>query len=118
MPYVDLVSSDDYASIWYTTNAPSGNVGGFDPAKPTIVMMHPLFLDSTWMHSQMDDNRLHSGYNIVAFDTRTTGKSLFRPTGRQDLWVNAADLAHCFQVRALLKEARNAKFNLLLYHSI
>ncbi|KAI0921978.1 hypothetical protein AcW1_004187 [Taiwanofungus camphoratus] len=97
MPYVDLVSSDDYASIWYTTNAPSGNVGGFDPAKPTIVMMHPLFLDSTWMHSQMDDNRLHSGYNIVAFDTRTTGKSLFRPTGRQDLWVNAADLAHCFQ---------------------
>ena len=40
MPYVDLVSGDDYASIWYDTNAPNGNVGGFDPNKPTIVMLH------------------------------------------------------------------------------
>ncbi|PCH41599.1 alpha/beta-hydrolase, partial [Wolfiporia cocos MD-104 SS10] len=96
MPYVDLVSSDDYSSIWYTTNSPNGNVGGFDPAKPTIVMLHPLFLDSTWLHPQMDDPRLHTGFNIIIFDTRTTGKSLYRHSGRHDLWVTAADLAHCF----------------------
>ncbi|KZT13104.1 alpha/beta-hydrolase [Laetiporus sulphureus 93-53] len=96
MPYVDLVSSDDYTSIWYTTNSPNGNVGGFDPAKPTIVMLHPVFLDSTWLHPQMDDHRLNSCFNIIIFDTRSTGKSLSRPTGRHDLWVNAADLAHCF----------------------
>lgn len=98
MPYVDLVSSDDYASIWYQTNSPGGNVSGFDPEKPTLVMLHPLFLDASWCHPQLDDPRLHANYNIIVFDTRNTGKSLFRPSGRQDLWVTAADLAHCFYV--------------------
>ncbi|KAI0721973.1 hypothetical protein C8T65DRAFT_705024 [Cerioporus squamosus] len=96
MPYVDLVSSDDYSAIWYNTNAPAGTVSGFDPEKPTLVMLHPLFLDSTWTHPQLDDPRLNANFNIIVFDTRTTGKSLFRPTGRHDLWVAAADLAHCF----------------------
>ncbi|KAI0637711.1 Alpha/Beta hydrolase protein [Trametes polyzona] len=96
MPYVDLVSSDDYAAIWYTTNAPACNVSGFDPDKPTLVMLHPLFLDSSWMHPQLDDPRLNSNFNIIVFDLRTSGKSLYRPTGRYDLWVTAADLAHCF----------------------
>ena len=100
MPYVDLVSSDDYASIWYTTNSPSLNVSGFDPEKPTLVMLHSLFLDHTWLHPQLDDPRLNANFNIIVFDTRTTGKSLFRPTGRYDLWVTAADLAHCFYVSA------------------
>ncbi|KAH9918146.1 uncharacterized protein B0H18DRAFT_1086887 [Fomitopsis serialis] len=96
MPFVDLVSGDDYASIWYDTNAPNGNVGGFDPAKPTVVLLHPLFLDSSWMFPQMDDHRLHSQFNIIVFDTRMTGKSMSRPTGKFDLWVAAADLAFCF----------------------
>ncbi|KAI0751268.1 Alpha/Beta hydrolase protein [Daedaleopsis nitida] len=96
MPYVDLISSDDYTAIWYNTNAPAGNVSGFDPEKPTLVMLHPLFLDSSWTHPQLDDPRLHANYNIIVFDTRNTGKSLFRPSGRHDLWVVAADLAHCF----------------------
>ncbi|RPD62035.1 alpha/beta-hydrolase, partial [Lentinus tigrinus ALCF2SS1-7] len=96
MPYVDLVSSDDYAAISYATNAPAGTVGGFDPEKPTLVILHPLFLDSTWTHPQFDDPRLNGNFNIIVFDTRTTGKSLYRPTGRHDLWVAAADLAHCF----------------------
>ncbi|KAL1937580.1 hypothetical protein VTO73DRAFT_13075 [Trametes versicolor] len=96
MPYVDLVSSDDYAAIWYTTNAPACNVSGFDPAKPTLIMLHPLFLDSSWMHPQLDDPRLNANFNIIVFDLRTSGKSLYRPSGRYDLWVTAADLAHCF----------------------
>ncbi|KAH9853880.1 Alpha/Beta hydrolase protein [Lenzites betulinus] len=96
MPYVDLVSSNDYAAIWYTTNAPSSHVGGFNPDKPTLVMLHPLFLDSSWLHPQLDDPRLNANFNIIAFDLRTTGKSLYRPSGRYDLWVTAADLAHCF----------------------
>ncbi|EMD40993.1 hypothetical protein CERSUDRAFT_44789 [Gelatoporia subvermispora B] len=96
MPYVDLHSADDYASIWYTTNTPNGNVGSFDPSKPTIVMLHPLCLDSTWLHPQLDDPRLNSGFNIIAFDTRSTGRSYFRPSGRYDLWVNMGDLAQAF----------------------
>ncbi|KAL7282046.1 hypothetical protein ACG7TL_003513 [Trametes sanguinea] len=96
MPYVDLIASDDYAAIWYNTNAPGANVSGFDPNKPTLVMLHPLFLDSSWTHPQLDDPRLNSNFNIIVFDTRSTGKSLYRPSGRFDLWVTAADLAHCF----------------------
>ncbi|KAH9950101.1 Alpha/Beta hydrolase protein [Amylocystis lapponica] len=96
MPYVDLVSKDDYASIWYITNTPNGNVGSFDPSKPTIVMLHPLFLDLTWMYPQMEDHRLYLNYNIILFDTRATGKSIYRHSGRYDLWVAAADLAFAF----------------------
>ncbi|KAH9943003.1 alpha/beta-hydrolase [Epithele typhae] len=96
MPFVDLVNTNDYASIWYTANSPAGTVSGFDPRKPTLVMLHPTFLDSTWTHPQINDNRLNANFNIVVFDTRITGKSLYRPSGRYDLWVVAADLAYCF----------------------
>ena len=81
MPYVDLVSSDDYASVWYTTNAASLNVSGFDPEKPTLVLLHPLFLDSNWLHTQMDDPRLNANFNIIAFDTRTTVGAVLTVTG-------------------------------------
>ncbi|OJT13183.1 hypothetical protein TRAPUB_10274 [Trametes pubescens] len=91
MPFVDLVSSEDYAAIWYTTNAPACNVSGFDPAKPTLVMLHPLFLDSSWMHPQLDDPRLNANFNIIVFDLRTSGKSLYRPSGRYDLLKSIFD---------------------------
>lgn len=99
MPTVDLHSKDDYASIYYTTNTPHCNVGGFDPEKPPIVILHPAFLDSTWTETQMGDSRLNKNYNIIAFDIRSSGKSICRPSGRHDSWVDAADLALCFQVR-------------------
>lgn len=98
MPYVDLYCSDDYASIYYTTNTPCGNVGGFDAEKPTIIILHPLFLDSTWLDQQFGDPRLNDQYNLVAFDLRTCGRSTCRPSGRHDSWVEAADLALCHQV--------------------
>lgn len=100
MPYVDLESSDDYASIFYTTNTQFGNVGGFDPAKSTIVMLHPTLLDSSWLDNQFGDPRLNGNYNLIAFDMRVCGKSSCRPSGRHDSWVEAADLAFCFQVRS------------------
>jgi len=99
MPYIDLQSADDYASIWYTTNSPFGNVGGFDPEKPTIIILHPTFLDSTWLHNQFGDPRLDSAFNLIAFDMRVCGRSTCRPSGRHDSWVEAADLA--FAVQAL-----------------
>lgn len=96
MPYIDLVAKDDYASLWYSTNTPNRNVGGFDPEKPTIVMLHPLHVDSAWLYPQLDDPRLADKYNIVTFDTRITGSSSHRFSGKYDLWVAAADLAHAF----------------------
>ncbi|KAF9042566.1 alpha/beta-hydrolase [Hymenopellis radicata] len=95
MPYVDLHSDDDYASIFYTTNSPFGNVGGFDGAKATVIMLHPFFLDSTWLENQFGDPRLHQSYNLIAFDLRICGRSSARPTARHDAWVDAADLALC-----------------------
>ena len=98
MPYVDLFSSNDYATIWYETNSRFGNVGSFDPDKPTIVMLHPVFLDSSWLDSQFNDPRLNSAFNMIAIDMRVCGKSSARPSGLHDSWVDAADLAFVFQV--------------------
>ncbi|KAH8105492.1 Alpha/Beta hydrolase protein [Cristinia sonorae] len=96
MPFVDLVAKDDFASLWYSTNTACRNVGGFDPTRPTIVMLHPLHVDSTWLYPQLDDPRLTNKFNIITFDTRITGASVCRFSGMYDLYVAAADIAHAF----------------------
>lgn len=96
MPFVDLVGDGDYASIWYWTNAYNTCVGTFDYSKPTLILLHPVGLDSSWMQPQAEDPRLHNNYNIVMFDTRITGRSQCRFNGKYDLWVAAADLAQAF----------------------
>ncbi|KAK0467900.1 Alpha/Beta hydrolase protein [Desarmillaria tabescens] len=98
MPYVDLHSDDDYASIYYLTNTTFGNVGSFDPEKPTVILLHPFFLDSTWLDNQFGDPRLYKNYNMIAFDMRVCGRSSCRHSGRHDSWVEAADLAFCHQI--------------------
>lgn len=98
MPYVDLHSNSYFASIFYRTNTTFNNVGGFHPDKPTAVILHPLFLDSTWLSLQFADPRLTSSYNLIAFDMRSSGQSLCKLSARHDSWVDAADLALCFQV--------------------
>ncbi|KAL1721333.1 Alpha/Beta hydrolase protein [Schizophyllum commune] len=101
MPYVDLYSNDDYARIHYKTNTLFNNVGGFDPEKPTVVILHPNFLDSTWVHNQFSDLRLDDGFNLIAFDMRVNGRSRARPSGRHDSWTDAADLAFCHSMLGL-----------------
>lgn len=102
MPFVDLVTGqDDYASLWYTTNSPSGTVGGFDPDKPVVIMLHPIFLDSEWLYLQLQDPRLDDNFNIIAFDARWAGRTTSRPSGKHDHWTDAADLAFAIQVRLL-----------------
>ncbi|KIK65733.1 hypothetical protein GYMLUDRAFT_70812 [Collybiopsis luxurians FD-317 M1] len=101
MPYVDIYSKDDYASIFYTTNTEFDCVGGFDPEKPTILMLHPTVLDSSWCSEQFSDPRLGSNFNLIAFDMRVCGQSTCRANGRHDSWVEAADLAMCIQILQL-----------------
>lgn len=98
MPYIDLLHPSDVVSIWYISSSRLGTVNSLQPDKPTIVMLHPLYLNSSWVWGQMDDPRLNSAFNIIAFDTRTSGKSMSTPSGMYDTWVQAADLALCFQV--------------------
>ncbi|KAJ7477146.1 Alpha/Beta hydrolase protein [Mycena galericulata] len=112
MPFVDLHSSDDFASIHYITNSFLGNVGGFDPEKPTICILHPTFLDSSWVYAQFNDPRLDADFNLIAFDMRVAGKSVCRHSGKHDSWVDAADLAFCHQALAL------APFHILALESI
>lgn len=97
MPYVDIPSRGDYVSLWYRTNSVYGNVGSFDQSKPTIVMLHPLFLDSSWLHRHFDDPRLGTQYNLIAFDQRTMGRSRCRPSDLHDCYVDAADIALAMQ---------------------
>jgi len=103
MPYVDLHhGGDDFISIWYITNSPTGYVSTFDPEKPTIILLHPIFLDSSWLSTLFEDPRLDKHYNLIAFDARCAGKTLSRPNGKHDHWTNAADLAFACQVRSSL----------------
>lgn len=103
MPYIDLLHPSDVVSIWYTSSSRMGTINSLHPGEPTIVMLHPLYLNSSWLWSQMDDPRLGGSYNIIAFDTRTSGKSMSTPSGMYDTWVQAADLALCFQVRRCIQ---------------
>ncbi|KAH8118544.1 alpha/beta-hydrolase [Phellopilus nigrolimitatus] len=101
MPYIDFVSKEDRVSLWYITNTRMGGIGDFDPARPVVVMLHPLFLDVTWLTTQFEDPRLSRRYNIIAFDMRSCGKSSSRPSGAHDTWVDAADLAFALQALGL-----------------
>ncbi|KZP02218.1 hypothetical protein FIBSPDRAFT_704396, partial [Athelia psychrophila] len=52
MPYISI---NDHDSLWYTTNSHSmtANVGGFDPSKSSILMLHPMLMDSSWLANQL-----------------------------------------------------------------
>ncbi|KAF8631234.1 hypothetical protein AX15_002563 [Amanita polypyramis BW_CC] len=95
MPFIDISCKDDHASIYYVTNTQFNNVSGFDPEKPTVILLHPFLLDSSWLSNQFEDARLRQRYNMIAFDRRSSGKSSCRVSGSHDSWVDAADLAFC-----------------------
>ncbi|KAI0313260.1 alpha/beta-hydrolase [Amylostereum chailletii] len=98
MPYVDILSANDHASLWYITNTPSGNASDFDPSKPTVIMLHPFCFDSSWLGNQLSDPRLGPNYNMIAFDSRVAGRSRTRLSGKLDHWVETADLAFACQI--------------------
>ena len=98
MPYIDLFHPSDVVSIWYTSSSQLGTVNSLPPNKSTIVTLHLLYLNSSRLWGQMNDPRLNSAFNIVAFDTRTSGKSMSTLSEVYNTWVQAADLALHFQV--------------------
>lgn len=102
MPFVDLPNAhDDYASLWYITNSATGTVGGFDPSKPAVLLLHPQFLDSAWLSAQFEDPRLSASYNLIAIDARHAGQTTSRLNGKQDSWTDAADLAFALEALCL-----------------
>lgn len=45
------------------------------------------------MRAQFNDYRLKDNYNMIAYDLRNCGMTKSTPTGKQDIWVGAADVA-------------------------
>ena len=77
-------------------------MGGFDPSKAAVLLLHPQFLDSAWLSAQFEDPRLSANYNLIALDARHAGQTTSRLNGKQDSWTDAADLAFALEVRALV----------------
>ncbi|KAH9998107.1 hypothetical protein BJV74DRAFT_767974 [Russula compacta] len=97
MPYVDIAQGNDFASSWYITNSPIGHVRSFNPDKPTIIFLHPFFLDLRWLDAPFGNPRLDEDYNLIAFDQCTAGWTLSQPNGKQDSWTDAVDLEFACQ---------------------
>ena len=93
MPWLDLVSRSDWCSIWYISNGKLGTTASFDVTKPTVLLLHPVFLDSSWLRAQLDDARLNEGYNLITMDSRCHGRTKSTPSGRHDIWSEVADVA-------------------------
>jgi pimeloyl-ACP methyl ester carboxylesterase len=84
------------------TNSQFGNVSGFDPEKPTVLVLHPMFFDTQWLDYHWGDPRLYQNFNLIAFDMRCSGRTVCRPNPRHDTWVEAADVALCHLVCRVL----------------
>lgn len=90
MPTV-LISPE--LELYYICNAPSNDPLLFDHSRPTIVFLHGLYVDSSWLRYHFRDHRLADHYNLIGFDARACGltKSSILPS--RDSWVDASDLA-------------------------
>ncbi|KDQ13125.1 hypothetical protein BOTBODRAFT_33737 [Botryobasidium botryosum FD-172 SS1] len=89
MPYLELPGQD--VTLWYRTNVPGDNIAGWDHARPTVLLLHPPFLDSDLgLDPQFADPRLHRAFNLVAFDQFTSGRTRNPLHLARDTWVDAA----------------------------
>jgi len=91
MPYAHF--PEDQASLWFETNFPVlGGVARPDPARETILLLPYVGLDITSLAPQFRDPILSRGYNLIAVDFRSQGKTLNHPSEAHDCWVDAAGL--------------------------
>lgn len=98
MPFLDL--SKDKISIWYITNLKNDNIANLDRSKPTILMIHGMFLNTRFLAPQFNDPRLSDNFNLVAYDMLSCGKTKNPVMPQHDLWCDAA-LIHqiCFELK-------------------
>lgn len=98
MPYCQITPD---LSLFYITNTPHNDVTRFDLSKPTILLLHPVSLDVTWLRNQFEDPRLNEAYNMIAFDQRNAGRTKSRHSGQRDSYVDAADIAFALELLQL-----------------
>lgn len=51
MPYCQITPN---LSLFYITNTRNNDVSRFDFSKPTILLLHPVSLDVTWLKYQFE----------------------------------------------------------------
>ncbi|KDQ12816.1 hypothetical protein BOTBODRAFT_56608 [Botryobasidium botryosum FD-172 SS1] len=90
MPFVEIPA--DNIRLYYRTNLHRDDVSRIDPRKPTIIFLHGLFLDSTFI-PQFSDRRLNSNFNLIAFDLLSCGFTSNPVRPDHDTWVEAAIIA-------------------------
>lgn len=88
MPFLEL--SKDKISIWYTTNLKGDDIRNLDREKPTILMLHGMFLHTKFLAPQFSDPRLSDNFNLIAFDALNCGKTKNPVNPNHDLWCEAA----------------------------
>ncbi|KAG8935095.1 hypothetical protein FRC02_008667 [Tulasnella sp. 418] len=94
MPYLESKElAKDKIQLWYTTNLRNDNIAYLDRSKPTIILLHGMFLDTRFLAPQMADPRLKNAFNLIAFDSLSCGKTKNPVHSGRDLWCDAALLA-------------------------
>ncbi|KAF8527054.1 alpha/beta-hydrolase [Gautieria morchelliformis] len=72
MPLFDAPSG---ARIHYMVPSSPDHSETIDPSKPTVVLLHPVFLDSHFFAKQYGDARLARGYNLASLDHHYHGQT-------------------------------------------
>ncbi|KAG8907819.1 hypothetical protein FRB99_001992 [Tulasnella sp. 403] len=91
MPFLDLPK--DKISIWYTTNLKGDSIANLDRSKPTILILHGMFLNTRFLAPQFNDPRLNDNFNLIAYDSLSCGKTKNPVSPSHDLWCDAALIA-------------------------
>lgn len=97
------VSISHELELNYICNAPSNDPLRFDHSRPTIVLLHGCWVDSSWLKYHFNDPRLVDHYNLIGFDARACGQTKSPILPSRDSWVDASDLAVALSLLGIQK---------------
>lgn len=68
------------------------------PETPWLLIIHPLFQDSSCITNLSEDPILRENFNVIVFDDRYHGRSESAPSVSFDCYTQAADLAMAMEI--------------------
>ncbi|GAA5822356.1 hypothetical protein JCM3770_000532 [Rhodotorula araucariae] len=102
MPFLSLPSA---VRMHYEVLRADGSIdtgAPLDPERPTLVALVPFIAATPQDLPQISpDSPLHTEYQIVAFSSRSHGRTMSEPRPQHDPFVCAADLAFAFEALQL-----------------
>lgn len=85
MPHVQLPGD---ARIYYEFRSAASDLA--DSTKPSVILLAPCFLDSTFLEPYVD--ALREDYAVTTVELRGQGRTTGGASPNYDYWVGAADL--------------------------